>query len=82
VFSYSLRSLKPREKMAVYRGLYGYRVEKVVKGKRYVNETTGIVGKKGKLGDGVLMVRSALSEKIVDLFERYGVKYTRSDVWI
>jgi hypothetical protein len=83
IFSYSLTSLTPKEKMAVHRALYGYRVEKVVKRKRYVNETKGIVGEYGeKLGNGVFKMPSRFSEDISELFKKYGVEYKKLDAWL
>jgi len=83
IFSYSLTSLTPKEKMAVHRALYGYKVDKTVKGRRYLNETKGIVGEAGeKLGDGVFMVPSRVSEEIIDIFKEYKVKYNKKDIWI
>lgn len=82
IFSYTLTSQTPREKMAVYRAFYGYRVEKVVKGRRYINSAKGIVGEQGeKLGDCVFIVPSYVSDKIVEVFEKYSVKYKMVDVW-
>ncbi len=82
LFSYSMRDLKPREKMAVHRALYGYRVEKTVKGRRYVNEAKGLIEEHGeRLVDGVVMVDARISDKIVDLFERYAVQYRRLKIW-
>ena len=83
IFSYSLTSQTPKVKMAVYRAFFGYRVEKVVKGKRYINSAKGIVGEYGeKLGDCVFMVPSNISEKIIEVFEKHGVKYQMIDVWV
>lgn len=82
IFSYSMTNLVPKEKMAVHRALYGYRVEKVVKGKRYVNEADGIVRENGeKLGDGVVILPSNASSKVVELFQTHGVKYRMLDLW-
>ena len=83
IFSYSLTSLSPKDKMAVHRKLYGYKVEKTVKGKKYCNESSGIVGEHGeKLGDGVFMVPSRVSEEVVLAFKERKVNYKKKDVWI
>jgi len=83
IFSYSLTSLRPKDKMAVHRALYGYKVDKTVKGKRYLNETKGIVGERGeKLGDGVFMIPSRASEDVIDIFKQYNTKYKKKDIWI
>ncbi len=83
IFSYTLISLTPKEKMAVHRALYGYKVEKVVKGKRYINEAKGIVGEHGeKLGNGVFMVPSNASHDVIEVFEKYDMKYKMTKIWI
>ncbi len=82
MFSYSMRNLKPREKMAAHRALYGYRVEKTVKGRRYVNQAKGLIEDHGeRLVDGVIIVDARISDNIVDLFERHGVQYRRLKIW-
>lgn len=82
IFSYSLSALTPKDKMAVHRSLYGYRVVRVIKGKRYVNAAKGIVKGKEKIGDGVFMVPSRTSQDVIELFTKFGVSYKRVDVWI
>ena len=83
IFSYSLTSLSPKDKMAVHRKLYGYRVEKTVKGKLYCNESDGIVGEHGeKLGDGVFMVPSRVSDEVILAFKERKVNYKMKDMWI
>ncbi len=83
IFSYTLTPLPPKEKMAVHRALYGYRVEKIVKEKKYINETKGIVGEHGeKFGDGVFMVPSHTSQDIIEVFEKHGVNYKMINIWV
>ena len=83
IFSYTLAALSPKRKMAVHRALYGYRVEKVVKGKKYINEAKGIVGENGeKLGDGVFMLPSKRSKETIEIFEKHDVNYKMTEIWI
>ncbi len=83
IFSYTLTTLSPKEKMAVHRALYGYRVEKVVKGKKYINEAKGIVGEHGeKLGNSVFMLPSHRSQEVIEIFEKHGVNYKMTGVWV
>ena len=83
IFSYSLTSLTPKDKMAVHRALYGYKVEKTVKGKKYCNETQGIVGEHGeKLGDGVIMVPSREAKAVTLFFRSRNVKYKKKEIWM
>lgn len=83
IFSYSLSSIPPKEKMVVHRALYGYRVEKVVKGKKYVSKAKGIVKEYGKkIGNGVIIIPSRESNKVIDIFEKHGVDYRQIKAWI
>ena len=83
IFSYSLSSLAPKDKMAVHRALYGYKVEKTVKGKDYCSEKKGIVDKHGeKLGDGVIMVPSRLADTVIMTFKLHNVDYKKKEIWI
>ena len=83
IFSYSLTSLAPKDKMAVHRALYGYKVEKTVKGKKYCNETQGIVGEHGeKLGDGVIMLPSREADAVITTFKLHSVDYKKKEIWI
>jgi hypothetical protein len=83
VFSYALSHLSPRDKMAVHRALYGYSVEKTVKGKKYHNESDeGLIGEYGeKLGDGVIMVPSRFAKDVLSIFKSHNVEYTVKEVW-
>jgi predicted nucleotidyltransferase len=83
VISYSLSGLTQREKMAVHRALYGYRVEKSVKGKVYVNESPGLIEDIGeKLGPGLVLVESARAEDVIEILKKYGAELKSRDVWI
>jgi predicted nucleotidyltransferase len=83
LFSYSMRDLKPRDKMAAHRALYGYRVEKTVKGRRYVNEAKGLIDQHGeRLVDGVVIVDPRISDRIIELFDSHAVQYRRLKIWV
>lgn len=82
VISYSLSGLTPREKMAVHRALYGYRVEKKVKDKEYVNESPGLIEDIGeKLGPGLVLVESTRADEVFDVLEEHGAKSKSIEVW-
>lgn len=82
IFSYSLSHLPPKNKMAVHRALYGYRVEKTVKGKKYISKSDGLIGEHGeKLGDGVIMVPSRYASDIVSIFKLHNAEYKIKEVW-
>lgn len=82
IISYSLSGLTPREKMAVHRALYGYRVEKSVKGKTYLNASPGLIKDIGeKLGPGLVLVESGRAEDVVEILTKYGAELRSRDVW-
>lgn len=83
IVSYSMTGLRPREKKAVERALFGYEVRKRVNDKFYLSRKEGIIdGKQGvKIGQGSLLVSDGALEKVVELFEKYGVRYSEIKVW-
>lgn len=64
-----------RAKSALLNKLYGYKVG----GKRY----KGLLEKRGgkKLGRGVIMVPAGSKDAFVSVFEKYGINYSRYEVW-
>ncbi|MFA5772591.1 MAG: nucleotidyltransferase domain-containing protein [Thermoplasmata archaeon] len=83
IVSYSMKKLKPKNKMAIHRMLYGYKVEKIVGKKKYVNTAKGLVGEFGKkIGDGAFLVPAAKSSEVADLFRKFNVRYEETKVWL
>lgn len=64
-----------KAKSALLNKLYGYKAGK----KRYA----GMLEKRGgtKLGRGVIMVPAESRDAFIQVFEKYGVNYSRYDVW-
>ncbi|MCK4367188.1 MAG: nucleotidyltransferase domain-containing protein [Thermoplasmata archaeon] len=83
IISYSLSGLLPREKMAVHRALYGYRVVKTVGDKEYVNESPGLIEDVGeKLGPGLVMVDPKRAKDVIHVLQRHGADFESRDVWV
>jgi predicted nucleotidyltransferase len=82
LISYSMEKLEPKDKMRVHRALYGYRVEKIVGKKKYVNVSKGIVNKYGKkIGDAAFIIPATKTVELVDLFKKLNVRYKETKVW-
>lgn len=83
IISYSLKNISPKNKMAVHRTLYGYRVEKKVGDKIYINESEGIVNKIGKkLGEAVVMLPAKEAESVINALEEHGAHYSLKKIWM
>jgi hypothetical protein len=80
--TYSTKGMTSRDKGALHRALYGYRVEKKVDDKVYVSEKQGLIDRVGRrLGPGVVMVPARLANQLVGLLEKHGASYTTAKVW-
>lgn len=83
IISYSLSGLSPREKMAVHRALYGYRVVKKVGDKEYVNESPGLIEDIGeKLGPGLVMIDPKRAKDVTRVLQKHGAHFKSRDVWV
>ncbi len=68
--------------MFVRRKLYGYRMKKKYKGKKYVSTSEGIVNKYGeKIGKSFFLIPADKSEYVIELFDKYRVKYAVKKIW-
>lgn len=80
--TYSTQGMTSRDKGALYRALYGYRVEKKVDDKVYVSEKQGLIDQVGRrLGPGVVIVPARIADRLVGLLEKHGASYTTTKVW-
>ncbi len=80
---YSLKGLSQKDKMAVHRALYGYRVVKKVRGKEYVNESPGLIEEMGeKMGPGLILVDFDRAKAVERILDKYGAEFESLDVWI
>lgn len=83
LISYQFGEIASKNKMYVKRRLYGYRVQKTIKGKEYVSEGKGIVTEHGrKIGRATFIINARKSNEIIKLFEEKGVKYSISKIWL
>jgi predicted nucleotidyltransferase len=80
--TYSTQGMTSRDKGALYRALYGYRVEKKTDDKVYVSEKQGLIDKFGRrLGPGVVIVPARVADRLFGLLEKHGASYTTTKVW-
>ena len=80
--SYTLKGMRPKEKMALQRGLFGYTAEKNLGGKRYRNSRPGLVGEHGRrIGPTTLVLRFEMAEEMRLIFRKNRCKYTETPVW-
>ncbi|MBL7062641.1 MAG: nucleotidyltransferase domain-containing protein [Anaerolineae bacterium] len=80
--TYSTRGMSGRDKGALHRALYGYRVEKRVGEKVYVSEKAGLINEVGRrLGPGVVLVLARAADRLIGLLERHGATYRVTKVW-
>lgn len=79
---YSTKGLKSKDKISLNRALFGYRVEKTLKNKKYVSEKEGIVSRRGrKLGSGAVMLTAESLGEIVQLLMKHGAKFSYIKMW-
>ncbi|HID87576.1 MAG TPA: nucleotidyltransferase domain-containing protein [Anaerolineae bacterium] len=80
--TYSTQGLSAKDRGALHRALYGYRVEKRVRDKVYVSEKEGLIARFGrKLGPGVVMVPAAISDQLIEILEKHKAKYSMLKIW-
>lgn len=80
--TYSTQGMTSRDKGALHRALYGYRVEKKVGDKVYVSEKQGLIERVGRrLGPGVVIIPARAADRLVGLLEKHRASYTSTKVW-
>jgi len=80
--TYSTRGMSGRDKGALHRALYGYRVERKAGEKVYVSEKPGLINEVGRrLGPGVVLVPVRAADRLIGLLERHGATYRVTKVW-
>jgi predicted nucleotidyltransferase len=80
--SYTLKGMRPREKMALQRGLFGYSTVRNLGGKRYRNSRPGLVGEHGKrIGPTAFILRFEKAEQMRGLFRENRCKYAETPMW-
>lgn len=82
IILYSTKELKSKDKVSLNRALFGYRVEKIFKDKKYVSAKEGIVSKRGrKLGPGAIMLTAESLEEAVQLLTKHKAKFSYIKAW-
>lgn len=82
LITYSFENASHKDKMFVRRKLYGYRVEKKYKGKKYVSTSEGFVNKCGeKIGKSSFLIPADKSVYVIELFDKYRIKYSIKKIW-
>lgn len=80
--TYSTEGLSSKDKAALHRGLYGYRVEKRVGDKVYINEKKGLITEKGrKMGRGVVVIPARFSDQLIEILEAHHARYSIQRIW-
>jgi predicted nucleotidyltransferase len=80
---FSLEGLPGKNRASIRRALYGYKVEKTVKGKTYISQKGGLVSRKDyRLASGVLMVPASLLDQISEVLKRNGAKFKITRIWV
>jgi len=82
LITYSTQGMSGRDKGALHRALYGYRVEKKIGEKVYVSQKPGLISEMGhRLGPGVVLVPARIADRLTSLLERHGATYRMTKVW-
>jgi len=80
---FSLEGLPGKNRASIRRGLYGYKVEKTVKGKTYASQKGGLVGRKDyRLTAGVVVVPASLLDQISEILKKNGAKFKITKIWV
>jgi predicted nucleotidyltransferase len=80
---FSLEGLPGKNRASIRRALYGYKVEKTIKGKTYTSQKGGIVSKKDyRLTPGLVMVPASLLDQISEVLKRNGAKFRITRIWV
>jgi predicted nucleotidyltransferase len=83
LITYTLKGLTPKNKMALQRGLFGYRTERKYGKKKYLNSSTGLVGNNGRrIGPTAFLLTYTEAEKVRGLFKRCGCRFKEIPIWL
>lgn len=82
IITYDLSDLSARDKRAVHRALYGYRVTREVDGRRYESSSQGLVrGRSRRLGKAVILIPAREAGPVVAVLHERGARWTETKVW-
>ena len=83
LIKFSLEGLPGKNRASIQRALYGYKVEKIVKGKTYTSQKVGLVSKKDyRLTPGLVMVPASMLEQISEVLRKRGAKFKTTRIWV
>ncbi len=83
LIKFSLEGLPGKNRASIRRALYGYKVEKTVKGKTYISQKGGVLSKKDyRLTPGVVMVPASLLDQISEVLKNNGAKFKITKIWV
>jgi len=78
LFTYSTRDLNPKQRVSLYRKLYGYKVTTKQKGKKYHVESPGIIGKYGrKIGTNAFLINPRNAQQVEKVFKKYNLSFKK-----
>ena len=81
--SYTLKGMRPKDKMGLQRGLYGYTVVRNVRGKRYTNSGPGLVGSSGRrIGPTSFLIPNDPAEAVRGLLRERKCTFKEIPVWL
>lgn len=80
---FSLEGLSSKNRASIRRALYGYKVEKTVKGKIYASQKGGLLNKKEyRLTPGMVLIPASLLDQITEVLKRNGAKFKITKIWV
>ena len=80
---FSLEGLPGKNRASIRRALYGYKVEKTVKGKTYTSQKRGVLSKKDyRLTPGMVLIPAPLLDQIIEVLKRNGAKFKITKIWV
>lgn len=82
LFTYSTQNLNPKQRVSLYRKLYGYKTTTKQKGKEYQVESPGIVGEYGqKIGANVFLIDSKNAQQVEKVLKEYDLSFKKRQVF-
>lgn len=82
LFTYSTQNLNPKQRVTLYRKLYGYKVTTKQKGKEYRVESPGIVGRYGrKVGTNAFLINPKNAQQVEKVFKKYDLSFKKHQLF-
>lgn len=78
LFTYTTQDLNPKQRVTLYRKLYGYKVTTKQRGKEYRVESSGIVGRYGqRVGTNAFLIDPKNAQEVEKVFKKYNLSFKR-----